>query len=131
MNYTTYTIKSGDTLSKIAKQFKTTAGALAQANGIKNANLIRAGQTLVVPDVVAPSPSFNPADDVLQEVKVTARPVRTSTGTPSPAAKAGVAIQNSLIDTIRASDWFKPPKLYYLFAGAAAIVLLFPSGKKR
>ncbi len=45
----TYTIKSGDTLSKIAAQYGTTVAALSQANGISNPNAIRAGAQLTIP----------------------------------------------------------------------------------
>ncbi|WNG21544.1 LysM peptidoglycan-binding domain-containing protein [Cystobacter fuscus] len=45
----TYSVRSGDTLSAIAQRYHTTVGALAQANGIKNPNLILAGQKLTVP----------------------------------------------------------------------------------
>lgn len=41
-----YTVKSGDTLSKIAKANKTTVSALQKLNGIKNANLINVGQKI-------------------------------------------------------------------------------------
>ena len=41
-----YTIKSGDTLTAIAKKMGTTVAMLKQANGIKDANKIRAGQKL-------------------------------------------------------------------------------------
>ena len=41
-----YTVKSGDTLGKIAKANKTTVAALQKLNGIKNANLIRVGQKI-------------------------------------------------------------------------------------
>jgi LysM repeat protein len=44
----TYTVKQGDTLSAIAKQYGTTVDALAKNNGIANANVIKAGQTLNV-----------------------------------------------------------------------------------
>jgi len=50
----TYTIKAGDTLSKIAAQFHTTVSALAKSNDIKNANLIHVGQKLTVPDSYSP-----------------------------------------------------------------------------
>lgn len=43
-----YTVKAGDTLSGIAQRFGTTVHAIAHANGITNANLIRAGQSLCV-----------------------------------------------------------------------------------
>lgn len=44
-----YTIKAGDTLSKIAKKYKTTVSALVEANGIKDKNKIYAGQTIKIP----------------------------------------------------------------------------------
>ena len=43
-----YTIKRGDTLSKIAKQYGTTVNQLAKWNNIKNVNLIYAGQKIRV-----------------------------------------------------------------------------------
>lgn len=45
---TTYTIKSGDTLSEIAQRHGTTVNAIASANGISNPNLISVGQTLKI-----------------------------------------------------------------------------------
>lgn len=44
-----YSIKRGDTLSKIAKQYGVSVQQLQQANGIKNANLIFVGQALQIP----------------------------------------------------------------------------------
>jgi lysozyme len=44
-----YTVKSGDTLTKIAQSYGTTVGVLAQTNHIINVNLIYVGQVLVVP----------------------------------------------------------------------------------
>lgn len=44
----TYKIKSGDTLSGIAKKYNTTVSKLAQLNNIKNVNLIYAGQTIKI-----------------------------------------------------------------------------------
>ena len=45
----TYTVKSGDTLWGIAAKLGVSATALAQLNGITNANLIKVGQVLKVP----------------------------------------------------------------------------------
>lgn len=45
---TTYTVKSGDTLSGIASKFGTTYQELARINNIKNPNLIHAGQVLKI-----------------------------------------------------------------------------------
>ncbi len=44
----TYVVKSGDTLSAIAKKYKTTITKIANDNNIKNVNLIRVGQKLVI-----------------------------------------------------------------------------------
>lgn len=44
----TYTVKSGDTLSAIAKKYKTTIKKLVADNGIKDANKIYVGQKLVI-----------------------------------------------------------------------------------
>ncbi|SKC73615.1 5'-nucleotidase C-terminal domain-containing protein [Maledivibacter halophilus] len=46
---TTYTVKSGDVLWKIAEKFNTTWKKLADLNNLKNPNLIITGQNLIVP----------------------------------------------------------------------------------
>lgn len=45
----TYTVKSGDNLSTIARKYGTTVEALVASNGIKNKNLIYPGQVLHIP----------------------------------------------------------------------------------
>ena len=45
-----YTVKSGDTLSAIAKNQNTTVDAIAQKNKISNVNLITVGQVLEIED---------------------------------------------------------------------------------
>lgn len=44
-----YTVRSGDTVSHIAKQFGTTVSAVRDANGLNAAGFIREGQTLTIP----------------------------------------------------------------------------------
>lgn len=46
-----YTVKSGDSLSKIAKEHNTTVDDLVKNNSINNANDIQIGQTLAIPEV--------------------------------------------------------------------------------
>ena len=49
--YASYTVQPGDTLSKIAKVYKTTVEDIVKANPtIKNPNLIHVGAVLKVPD---------------------------------------------------------------------------------
>lgn len=45
---TTYTVKSGDTLSAIASKYGTTVSALVKKNGISNPNLIYVGQKIKI-----------------------------------------------------------------------------------
>lgn len=49
-NAESYTVKSGDTLSAIAKEKNTTVDAIAQKNKISNVNLITVGQVLEIED---------------------------------------------------------------------------------
>ena len=46
-----YTVSSGDTLSKIAKDNNTTVGELVTLNNIENPSLIRINQELILPDL--------------------------------------------------------------------------------
>ncbi|MBQ6483100.1 MAG: LysM peptidoglycan-binding domain-containing protein [Anaerolineaceae bacterium] len=43
-----YVVKKGDTLSAIAKKYKTTVAKLVKANGIKDKNLINIGQKIII-----------------------------------------------------------------------------------
>ena len=52
-NADSYTVKSGDTLSAIAKEKNTTVDAIAKKNKISNVNLITVGQVLEIEDVKA------------------------------------------------------------------------------
>jgi len=47
--YTTYRVRRGDTLSKIARRFGTSSSAIARINGIRNRHRIGAGALLKVP----------------------------------------------------------------------------------
>ncbi len=47
--FTAYTVQRGDTLARIAARFGTTVAAIMDANGIRNPNLIFAGQVLNIP----------------------------------------------------------------------------------
>ena len=44
-----YTVTAGDTVSAIAARFGVSAASIVSANGLKNASLIRIGQTLSIP----------------------------------------------------------------------------------
>ena len=52
-----YVVQRGDTLAGIARKFGTTVAAIAQANGIANPNLIRAGARLAIGSGAPSAPS--------------------------------------------------------------------------
>ena len=65
-----YTVKSGDTLSEIAKAKGTTVRAIMKASGIENADKIRVGQKIVIPDdAKRKGPYGNIADKELKSGK--------------------------------------------------------------
>jgi LysM repeat protein len=72
----TYKVKSGDTLTGIAKQFHTSIKSIQSANNMKTTS-IRVGQTLKIPSKAAPQPE--PAPE-------TTAPPPMSAPTPPPAA---------------------------------------------
>lgn len=71
----TYTIKPGDSVERIARRHNTTAATLIRLNNIKDPLKIQPGQTLKLP--AAPAAST-----------VAATPKATATPAPTPAAKA-------------------------------------------
>lgn len=49
-NFQTYTVKNGDTLSKIAENFKTDISTLINLNNVNDPHLLQVGQNLTVPN---------------------------------------------------------------------------------
>jgi LysM repeat protein len=79
---TTYTVKSGDTLTKIAKAHGTTVKAVEAANGLSTTK-IKVGQKLKIPskaEVAAPAPA--------PVVETAPAPVLPPVSTPAPAVPA-------------------------------------------
>jgi peptidoglycan endopeptidase LytE len=79
----TYTVKSGDTLSRIARQHGTTVAALKELNGL-TLDSIKAGQKLKLPAKPAPAEPASPV------VPFTLPPA-TNPATPPPLASAPVS----------------------------------------
>ena len=77
---TTYTVKKGDTLSKIARKYGTSVRSIQQTNGLKS-DLIRIGQRLVIPTTV----QATSGSDKLRNVR---------------AQNAGISVKPALWDTI-------------------------------
>lgn len=75
---TVYTVKKGDTLSRIAAKYGTTYQAIAAYNGIKNPNAIHVGQKIKIPASTAPA-ALKKGDrvKVLNAVTYDGKPFRT------------------------------------------------------
>lgn len=95
-----YTVKSGDTLSGIAKKYNTTYQKLAAYNGIANPNLIRVGQKIKIPVTVSVAPASAP---VVKEVVYT---VKRGDTLSAIAKKYGTTYQK-----IAADNGIKNPNL--------------------
>ena len=85
---TTYTVKSGDTLSGIAEKYNTTVEKLAEKNKIKDIHLIYVDQVLVI-DGGAPATSTTSA--ATAEAPVAAPAATETTTYEAPAASVTVA----------------------------------------
>jgi polysaccharide biosynthesis protein PslG len=83
----TYTVQSGDNLSKIAQRFGVSLNALMDANNIRDPNVIRLGQTLIIPIAGATS----------TRAAITATPSATSAAVTTAEATA-------VYDTVRSGD---------------------------
>jgi len=84
-----HNISRGDTLSALARKYNTSVSALAQANNIKNPNMIIAGEQLHIPDGFEQRPSGRPQT---APPGMSGSPTGGSTagGTPSTGAAAPV-----------------------------------------
>jgi LysM repeat protein len=82
----TITIKSGDTLSALAKQYGTTVDALAQVNKIADPNKIKAGASLIIPEISTSGTTTNQYAEL--QKKASTYPVAKSQALPG-AAVAG------------------------------------------
>jgi membrane-bound lytic murein transglycosylase D len=56
LRYSLHPVRTGDTLSAIARRYGSTVAAIAQANPGMNPDLIRLGQVIVVPSLFDPAP---------------------------------------------------------------------------
>lgn len=84
-----YTVKSGDTLSGIAKRHSVNTNELARANGLKLTDTIHPGQKLKIPKGGATSSSTSNSSQSSKPdkpVNVTTRPSNSSDGTPKDVA---------------------------------------------
>lgn len=85
---TTYTVKSGDTLSGIAEKYNTTVEKLAEKNKIKDIHLIYVDQVLVIG---GEAPAISTTSTATAEAPVAAPAATETTTYEAPAASVTVA----------------------------------------
>ncbi|MBK4779274.1 LysM peptidoglycan-binding domain-containing protein [Streptococcus lactarius] len=91
-NADSYTVKSGDTLSAIAKEKNTTVDAIAKKNKISNVNLITVGQVLEIEDVNATNKTSEQATTSKTDTTQATTSVSASDGLSAEDAAAKVWI---------------------------------------
>jgi murein DD-endopeptidase MepM/ murein hydrolase activator NlpD len=137
----THKVVAGDTLAKLANRYGSTVAGIATANGIKNVNLIRVGQSLLIPvnsessrgkyipealragsgDATKPG-SATAAADLFEVTPPTGNAYGVPARLPSgPGELLGIDL----------ASWLKPPKLFYLLASVAGAAYLFTKRGRR
>lgn len=96
----TVTVKSGDTLGKIAARLGVTLKALADANGIQDVNKIRVGQVLAVPGAPAPPKPSGPSTPATPP-KPTAPPTTGGTGDRFGADNLSLGVNDDFAEAIK------------------------------
>lgn len=80
-----YTVARGDTLSRIAARNGTTVANISRENGIRNPDVIRAGQTIRIPSQAPRAPVAAPKPPVASPRPVAQVPAQRPAPTPKPA----------------------------------------------
>lgn len=91
----TYTVKKGDTLYAIAKQYGTTYQEIAKANGISNPSLIHPGQVLNINGTATPETSTTTAGTAT----TTPTPTTPETTTPDATTPDANSPTTEVVDT--------------------------------
>lgn len=128
---TTYTLKWGDTLGKVAARYRIPVEALTAVNGIRDPNRVREGQTLKVPDrrsamvaIAKPISSVSTAKaaDGSQQHEVKAGETLSGIATRYGTTVAQLRAVNGLKEssTIREGRFLKLPASAKLAPAAAA-----------
>lgn len=106
-----YRVKSGDTLSSIAREHNTTIGALAEANNLRAPYPLRAGATISIPgappapaQVAAAQPQPRTSQPAAQPAQQTqTAQTKTANAQQAPAATAGADAQPTQVAANAAS----------------------------
>lgn len=117
---TTYVVQAGDTLSAIARRFKTTVTALMALNNLADANMIYSGQTLVIraaeatstPGATVPTATSTVAPTLVVTVTATAEVTATLMATPQATTTMTTTPQTTATATITATPVVTAPLVW-------------------
>lgn len=107
LNYTAHKIRSGDTLSEIAKAYGSNTQAIKSVNKIRNARLLKLGQTLIIPQTgsritSATATNSSNARDAIKRLKAPKAAKQASTQTAQSNIKKKKA--NSMTYRVQSGD---------------------------
>lgn len=91
-----HVVRSGETLSHIARRYGVSVAAIQETNGIRNPNSIRAGRTLVI--------AYGNAAGARNTASSTASATRASTNTATVAAASDTKSSGEVTYRVRAGD---------------------------
>ena len=107
------TVKQGDTLSQLAKEFNTSVDHLVKLNGIENANLIFAGDKIITK---AEDKTEAPAQAPTQEV---AEPTPTVQAEPEPVVEEAPVVTETPTPTVGGSEYEAKEKIAMIESGGS------------
>ncbi|KRL43081.1 cell wall-associated hydrolase [Lacticaseibacillus manihotivorans DSM 13343 = JCM 12514] len=131
---TTYTVKSGDTLSQIAADNNMTTAQLAAANNLSNADLILVGQTLKLTAAATPAPATTATtttqtNSAAATNTTTQKTTQAATTTSTSTSTATTTGSTTNYGTFKLS-FYDPAALgsNMGYSGVAANLSVFPKG---
>ncbi len=92
-----YTVQSGDSLSKIASKYGTNVSALQAANGISGSS-IRVGQKLVIPGSGVTPVTNSVIAEVKEKLPANVDPITTSSVKPEPKSEPAAPARSGISD---------------------------------
>lgn len=99
----TYTVKSGDTLSKIASQLGTTVANIQSLNSLSNVNVLYVNQTLKVSGTASTATTSTSTTTTSTATSTTTK-TSTTTATSTAAAKTTTLTNGQTVYTVQSGD---------------------------
>ncbi|WP_313628683.1 LysM peptidoglycan-binding domain-containing protein [Enterococcus italicus] len=99
----TYTVKSGDTLSKIASQLGTTVANIQSLNNLSNVNVIYVNQTLKVSGTASTATTSTSTTTTSTATSTTTK-TSTTAATSTAAAKTTTSTNGQTVYTVQSGD---------------------------